>query len=127
MLAILIAVQGTALAVDPVRARQQYDAFCAECHGREGRGDGPTSGVQQTKPRDFTNCDLMDTISDEKMIDVIKNGGYANGMSPDMPAWRYALSDADIRGLVARIRRFCKRYAEAPAPRRPALAVFRSH
>jgi len=124
---LTIAAQGVARAADPIRARQQYDAYCAECHGRDGHGDGPTADIQQTKPRDFADCDLMAKISDRKMIDVIKNGGYENGMSPDMPAWRYALSDPDILGLVQRIRRFCKRYAEFPGPHRAALAACRAH
>jgi cytochrome c oxidase cbb3-type subunit 3 len=126
-LALLIAAQGAALAADPIRARQQYDAYCAECHGRDGHGDGPTADIQQTRPRDFADCDRMAKISDQKMIDVIRDGGYANGMSPDMPAWRYALGDQDIIGLVQRIRRFCKRYAEFPTPHRAALAAYRAH
>jgi cytochrome c oxidase cbb3-type subunit III len=124
-LGLVISAQGAALAFDAVRARQQYDAYCAECHGRDGGGDGPTAIVQRVKPRDFADCDLMAKISDRKMIDVIKNGGYPNGMSPDMPAWKYAFSDQDILGLVDRIRRFCKRYAGLP--RRAALAAYRAH
>jgi cytochrome c oxidase cbb3-type subunit 3 len=127
MLGALLAAQGAALAFDAVRARQQYDAYCAECHGRDGRGDGPTAIAQRVQPRDFADCDLMAKISDLKMIDVIKNGGYANGMSPDMPAWKYAFSDEDIKGLADRIRRFCKRYAQVPRPRHPALATWRAH
>ncbi len=127
MLGALLAAQGAALAFDAVRARQQYDAYCAECHGRDGRGDGPTAIAQQTKPRDFTDCDLMAKISDRKMIDVITNGGYANAMSPDMPAWKYAFSEQEILGLADRIRRFCKRYAQLPRPGRPALAAYRAH
>jgi cytochrome c oxidase cbb3-type subunit 3 len=126
-LGAMLAAQGAALAFDAVRARQQYDAYCAECHGRDGRGDGPTAMVQQTRPRDFTDCDLMAKISDRKMIDVITNGGYENGMSPDMPAWKYAFSDEDIRGLADRIRRFCKTYAQMPRRGRTALAAYRAH
>jgi cytochrome c oxidase cbb3-type subunit 3 len=126
-LGLLVAAQGAALAFDAVRARQQYDAYCAECHGRDGRGDGPTAIVQRARPRDFTNCDLMAKISKQKMIDVIKDGGYANGMSPDMPAWKYAFSDEDILGLVDRIRRFCTRYARIPRPGRATLVAYRAH
>ncbi len=102
-----------ARAGDPLEAQRNYRDFCAECHGRYGRGDGPTSVILDTKPRNFGDCDRMARISDRLMLDVIKNGGYPNGMSADMPAWRYAFSEEDMRDLVALIRRFCTGYAAA--------------
>jgi hypothetical protein len=53
----------------------------------------------------------MARINDQLMIDIIKDGGYANGRGADMPAWRYALSEEDMRDLVAFIRRFCVKEA----------------
>jgi cytochrome c553 len=102
-----------ACAGDPIEAQRKYQAFCAECHGRYGRGDGPTSVILENKPRNFGDCDRMARISDQLMLDVIKNGGYANKMSADMPAWRYALSEDDMRDLVVVIRKFCTGYAAA--------------
>jgi cytochrome c oxidase cbb3-type subunit 3 len=99
---------------DPIEAQHKYQAFCAECHGRYGRGDGPTSLILETKPRNFGDCDRMAKISNQLMLDVIKNGGYANNMSADMPAWRYALSEDDMRDLVVLIRKFCTGYAAMP-------------
>jgi hypothetical protein len=61
------------------------------------------------------------------MIAVIRNGGFANGMSPDMPAWKYAFSDSDIKGLVDRIRRFCKSYAKRARPRHAIATAYRAH
>jgi cytochrome c oxidase cbb3-type subunit III len=105
-----------ARAGDPIEAQRKYQAFCAECHGRYGRGDGPTSAILETKPRNFGDCDRMARISNRLMLDVIKNGGYANKMSADMPAWRYALSEEDMRDLVVLIRKFCTGYAAASPP-----------
>jgi cytochrome c oxidase cbb3-type subunit III len=96
---------------DSVETQRKYKAYCAECHGRYGQGNGPTSAILEKKPRDFGDCDRMARISDQLMIDVIRNGGYANGLSADMPAWRYALSEEDMRDLVVLIRRFCTNYA----------------
>lgn len=125
--AAMLVAQSTVYAFDPVQARQQYDAYCAECHGSDGRGDGPTALRQKTKPRDFTNCDLMRKISDKKMFEVIKFGGYDNGMSPDMPAWKYVFTDDEIKGLIDRIHRFCKGYAGNSQPRHTIIAAYRAH
>lgn len=34
--------------------RSHYHTHCATCHGLEGRGDGPMSGVMTIKPVDLT-------------------------------------------------------------------------
>src|SRR5262245_32267593 len=36
-------------------SRALYEAKCANCHGREGKGDGPAAGLLVVKPRDFTS------------------------------------------------------------------------
>jgi cytochrome c oxidase cbb3-type subunit 3 len=113
VLAAIIPGRG-ANAGDPIETQRKYQAFCAECHGRNGRGDGPTSLILETKPRNFGDCDRMAKISNQLMLDVIKNGGYANNMSADMPAWRYALSEDDMRDLLVLIRKFCTGYAALP-------------
>lgn len=92
---------------DSIETQRKYKAYCAECHGRNGQGNGPTSTILKTKPRDFGDCDRMARVSDQLMIEIIRDGGYANGLSADMPAWRYALSEEDMRDLVVLIRRFC--------------------
>jgi cytochrome c oxidase cbb3-type subunit 3 len=111
MVAIALIPLSARSASDSLETQRKYKAYCAECHGRYGQGNGPTSMILETKPRDFGDCDRMARISDQLMIDVIRNGGYANGLSADMPAWRYALSEADMRDLVILIRRFCSDYA----------------
>lgn len=76
--------------------------LCAPCHGASGRGDGPAAAALNPKPRDYT--DKKFSISDDAMRDIIKRGGAAMGKSPVMPAWGQALSDEDIRNLIAYIR-----------------------
>ena len=31
-----------------------FDLYCASCHGRQGRGDGPTAASLRTRPADLT-------------------------------------------------------------------------
>lgn len=51
----------TVAAADPVygdnpleNGRHSYTAFCASCHGAEGRGDGPVATALTTPPTDLT-------------------------------------------------------------------------
>lgn len=42
-------------AVDQIAHGQQlYEAFCASCHGPEGKGNGPVSDALTTRPADLT-------------------------------------------------------------------------
>ena len=46
----------------------------------------------------------METLSDDTLFRVIKEGGPAIGKSPQMAAWGENLSDQTIRELVAYVR-----------------------
>jgi mono/diheme cytochrome c family protein len=106
--AIVAAPAATASAADLAAAKQNYDTFCVKCHGTNGKGDGPAAATLKTKPRDFTDCTRMKTLSDDTLFKVIKNGGGANGLSPDMQAWSTGFEDSEIKDLVAYVRTFCK-------------------
>ncbi len=106
---VLIAVTGPSWAQDMATAKQNYETFCSKCHGPTGKGDGPASGGLSKRPAAFTDCALMSKASDDKLFNIIKNGGAANGLSGEMAPWKEAFDDKDIRGLVAYVRTFCKK------------------
>lgn len=93
---------------DTATAQKNYRDYCATCHGEGGKGDGPKAATLATKPRDFTDCARIHTMSDEDLFAVIKEGGPARQLSKDMAAWGEALEDKEIADLVAYIRSFCK-------------------
>lgn len=103
-----LASASTASAANLAEAKQNYDTVCATCHGTNGEGDGPGAATLSTPPRKFADCAVMSKISDQTMMDVIKNGGTAAHLSPEMQPWGSAFSDAQIKGLIAYIRTFCK-------------------
>ena len=86
-----------------------FAQLCALCHGAGGKGDGPTAAGLNPKPADFTNCQTMQAQTEETLFTIIKRGGQSVGRSTVMPAWGEALSDGQIRDLVALIRNLCKK------------------
>jgi len=91
---------------DAKKGAKHYEMICAACHGAEGNGKGPASGALKPPPRDFTDAELMETLSDEHLIEVISKGGAAVGRSPLMPPWEGALKAKEIRDVAAYIRSF---------------------
>ena len=86
-----------------------YKVYCARCHGFEGHGDGADAGTLKTHPRDFTDCKLMQTISDDTMFKAIRDGGAAVNLPNDMPSWSAGLSDDQIHSIMKYVRGFCQK------------------
>lgn len=100
---------------------------CATCHGKRGRGDGPSSTM--VKARDLSSPEWQASVSDEQLKKVIRDG------KDKMPAFNLPASVIDglveyVRGLERK-----KRSADeaeragdgaddepAPAPNAPASA-----
>ncbi len=106
---LLTAAAAPAWAADLAAAKQNYTTFCVKCHGTGGKGDGASAASLKTKPRDFTDCSRMAGLSDDTLFKVIKEGGAANNLSGDMPAWSQGFEDNEIHDLVAFVRSFCKK------------------
>lgn len=104
---LLSALAPRAMATDLAATKKEFVRFCSKCHGTEGKGDGPQADALTTKPRDFTDCARMKTISDEVAFTAIKNGGESVHLSKDMPAWKDGMEDDEIHDLVAYIRSLC--------------------
>jgi mono/diheme cytochrome c family protein len=110
IIAVLCAVSTTGRSqdFDWATAQEQFDKYCAPCHGSAGDGDGDLGAALRQKPKDFTDCTDMAKSSDDDLFNAIKNGGDPlEGQRSDMPAMRKSLSDDEIRALVARVRQFC--------------------
>ncbi len=65
-----------------------YGRQCIGCHGRAGRGDGPSSGMLNPKPRDFASGDfvhfrrdLRQRPSQLELMQVIHTGAPGTGMA----------------------------------------------
>ena len=89
-------------------AEQLFKFYCAQCHGPGGQGDGPNVTEHfATDPRDFTNTEEMEKLSDADIKNVVLDGGPALSKSELMPPWSKTLSDEEVDALTRRLREFC--------------------
>lgn len=91
----------------PASPADMFAAWCARCHGEDGRGRVANPTVK-TQPMDFTDCAIATSEPDADWELVIARGGPAAGLSAEMPAFGDALDRRSIRGLVEYLRSFCR-------------------
>ena len=88
---------------DPERGKAWFLFGCMACHGEMGKGDGPASKSFNPLPRDLTDAQYMQGLTDDYLFNVIKAGGGAF-QKPNMPGWSHLLKDEEIWNLIAYIR-----------------------
>ena len=80
-----------------------FQTRCFVCHGRDGKGDGPSAAGLAEKPQDLTDANWQRSASDDRIRSVIQGGGPAIGKTGAMPP-NPDLSQEQIQGLVAFVR-----------------------
>ncbi|MEW6280044.1 MAG: c-type cytochrome [Candidatus Eremiobacterota bacterium] len=92
---------------NPDRGLAIYDAYCAGCHGFDGRGDGPMaarlSRDHGVRPTDLGNPAFQDSLTDEQLAHIIREGATTH-RSGFMPAWGMTLKPEQLQDLVAFVR-----------------------
>lgn len=85
-----------------------YQAYCASCHGRQGKGDGPTVPALKSPMPDLTTLATRNggVYPSERVVALVTHGealrSPAHG-SRDMPVWGplfRALDPSDTRARV---------------------------
>ena len=90
---------------DIVRGETLYTEYCAACHGETGHGDGLAAAALNPKPRNLTDKAYMDTLTDEHIFKVIKEGGASVGLSAMMAPWGAILkTDEAVHDVAAYVR-----------------------
>ncbi|TBR10404.1 MAG: cytochrome c [Rugosibacter sp.] len=89
-------------------AADNYKAYCVQCHGSDGKGDGVNVKDMPVVPRDHTDAKSMSGRSDATLFKAIKEGGASIDKSILMPPWDGTLSDEEIQDLVQHLRVLCK-------------------
>ncbi len=81
------------------RGERIFLEHCTQCHGTEGRGDGPMSTEVPVPIADFTDPAFVETRSPQYLYDIITKGRMENLMPP----WGESLSDQEIWDAAAYI------------------------
>jgi cytochrome c553 len=117
-----------------------FDLYCASCHGRAGRGDGPTAAALKTKPADLTALARANggVFPRERVLLFIEGSARpASHGSPDMPVWGPTLraldaSDARVTVRLLNLVAFVESIQQGPAvppvsPAADGAALFRAY
>ncbi len=86
-------------------ARERFDNYCSDCHGLDGKGQGPASTALILQPPDFTDI-LWHVVPDEELYVAISEGTEAVGLGPVMPPSPFADRPGVINALVEIVRSF---------------------
>jgi mono/diheme cytochrome c family protein len=94
--------------------KEMYDAYCAACHGTDGKGEGPASPAMKLRPSDLTVLAKGNAgkYPELRVFGAI-NGDVqvtAHG-SKDMPTWGAVfrqMGEGDAAGVKLRIRNLTK-------------------
>lgn len=96
------------LVIDSMYGPDLYRSYCATCHGRDGKGNGPVAAALRVPPTDLTMlARYQNGVFPTREVEMtIRGGRTITGHGPDdMPVWGpifYALDPSDAR-VKARI------------------------
>lgn len=84
-----------------------YEAYCVQCHGKSGDGNGVNAAHLSVQPRSHIDREEMSARSDAELFKVIDEGGASINKSVLMPPWGGNLDESQINALVAYLRVLC--------------------
>ncbi len=90
---------GSACAAD---LQENWTKNCAACHGKDGKGE--TKAGKKAEAKDLTDAKYQASFTDEQMTSQIKEGMKDKNGKEKMKPFGGALSDDEIKALVAHVR-----------------------
>ncbi len=105
VLFIALGLATSALATRAADAKENWEKQCQKCHGADGKGE--TAMGKKLKVKDYTDAKVQAEMKDEEMLKQIKEG-KKEGDKTLMKAYADVLSEAEIKDLVAYVRKFKK-------------------
>ncbi len=96
----IVSQAAPALSGDASKGRPLYEKYCLLCHGPDGRGDGPL-GLHMKPPAANFHKPESKHKSDAELFTTIQEGHSETAMA----SWKHALSDDQLRDILAYIRK----------------------
>lgn len=84
---------------DTRRGRAVFKSACVACHGKIGTGEGLLAHLFGIPMMDFTQSERMKKMSDEDLLNMIREG-----KGDYMPSWKDILSDREIVDVASYVR-----------------------
>jgi mono/diheme cytochrome c family protein len=81
--------KGPAPPTSVASGQQMYEAYCASCHGRSGKGDGPAAAALKIPPANLTTLAQRNggKFPAAHVSEVIRNADVQAHGSSEMPVW----------------------------------------
>ena len=104
ILTLSIAIMAvSALSASAADAKETYEKDCAKCHGKDGKGK--TKMGEKYNAKDYSDAKVQEELKDDAAIKAIKEG-YKDKDGKQVMKPSEGLSDEEIKGLVAYMRKF---------------------
>ena len=101
-------------AADASPGKSIYESKCVQCHGKDGKGNGPAAAFLNPRPRDFTegkfkfrSTESGSIPTDEDLLITVRNGLHATAM----PDWKPFVGDDSLKAVVAYVKSFSIRFS----------------
>ena len=85
---------------------ENWENHCTKCHGDDGKGQ--TKAGKKLQVKDYTDAKVQADMKDAEMIKATSDGIFDKAGKEKMKAYKDELSAAEIKELVAYIRKFKK-------------------
>ena len=89
---------------NPQAGKAVFTQNCAVCHGATGKGDGAAAAGLNPKPANFADPARQAAMTEARQLHIVNAGGASEKLSPTMPPFGDALTDQQIRDVVAYVR-----------------------
>ncbi len=96
-------VQPSAAIKPQLSAEDLFRLHCSTCHG-DGTGNGHVAATLKTRPRNLKHQVWQESVSNEHILMVIREGGQAVKLSPEMPAFKDKLTAQEMDALLIYLR-----------------------
>ncbi|MDH3390003.1 MAG: cytochrome c, partial [Gammaproteobacteria bacterium] len=87
------------LSATAARGKDLWQQNCAFCHAADGTGENWIGSFLEPKPRNLTDVDFMQDMTDDLLRERIREGIE----NTSMPAWKNVLSEIQIQQIISYI------------------------